>query len=437
MTTPGRPPKSQQVGMPASSFVLPTIFGLTKLFAFLIGMIIVYGFFGVQINEPIDYVKVAQDIKAVNPFFKNFPEWFFYLFNGSTLRYMIAPAAGILCVFLAAGAFIQDIFNLKRYRDALRYVVSATFMIFMPSLRVDKGEKVIPRGQTNLIDSVGGPGMLIVEPWSAATTRTLRQRGQIVSNVPAFLGPFEMAGETVSLEDQQGTLDDFKTITRDGIQVNVQDVAYRFRMMPGANLGNRTGWDLPGGGNPFSAADLQKMAYSRNVQNGELNSWPVSVSKLIKGTIQDYVNTHDIDYLTSPRTDDRDPRGELRQELLVGLVRQRLADLGTELLWIDPGHLDIVDPMVDENRLNNWAAEWIGDANVELAFGEAKRQAYLEIGRAEAQAEYIVSITSALNDIYAGNVPKESLRQILLMRTAQVLEALADQNGQAEKGRKP
>ncbi len=425
----------QSAGLNSYSYILPTVFGLIKLFIFLMGMLIVYGFFGAQINEPMDYVRLAQEIKAANPFFKNFPDWFFYLFNLTTLRYMIAPAAGVLCVFLAAGAFIQDIFNLKRYRDALRYVFSSTFMVFLPSLAVDKGEKVIPRGQTNLIDAVGGPGTLIVEPLSAAATRALRQPGLIVSNVAAYMGPFETVAETVSLEDQQGSLEAFTTITRDGIQVNVEDVSFRYRLLPAANQASRTGWALSEGGVPFSAEQFKKLMDNRSVQDGELATWSSAVNKMIKNAIQDFINNHQIDYLTSPKSSEIYPRSELRQELLAGLVQTRLKDIGTELLWIDAGHLDIVDPLVDENRLSNWAAEWIGDASVELAFGEAKRQAYLEIGRAEAQAEYIISITSALNDVYSGNVPKESLRQILLLRTAQVLEALAEKEQAGERGK--
>jgi hypothetical protein len=107
--------------------------------------------------------------------------------------------------------------------------------------------------------------------------------------------------------------------------------------------------------------------------------------------------------------------------------------LGTELLWIDVGHIDIVDPGVDSGRLDLWATDWIGNASNIRADGEAVRQAYQELGRAEAQSEYIMSITNELKNIDMSGDPRENLRRILLVRTAQILDAMADDRKKEKK----
>jgi hypothetical protein len=102
---------------------------------------------------------------------------------------------------------------------------------------------------------------------------------------------------------------------------------------------------------------------------------------------------------------------------------------------MDIGHFDIDDleevagqDPVDETRTRRWAANWIGDAKTKRSYGEAQRLAYQELARAEAQAEMIMSITDVLQDVSLGPDQAETLRQIFLARTAQILEALHDGN---------
>jgi hypothetical protein len=90
-----------------------------------------------------------------------------------------------------------------------------------------------------------------------------------------------------------------------------------------------------------------------------------------------------------------------------------------------------LDP-VDQARTKFWAAHWIGDANTIRSYGEAKHLMYQELARAEAQAEMIMSITDSLRNVSFGTDRAETLRHIFLARTAQILEALHDEN--ARKG---
>jgi hypothetical protein len=97
------------------------------------------------------------------------------------------------------------------------------------------------------------------------------------------------------------------------------------------------------------------------------------------------------------------------------------------LLWADIGHIDIKEEGVDEQRVDTWAAKWVGRASVIRAYGEAQELAYQDLGRAEAQAEMLMSILHSLDEVELGDHPGQNLRKVILVRTAQILEAIAEQ----------
>jgi hypothetical protein len=99
---------------------------------------------------------------------------------------------------------------------------------------------------------------------------------------------------------------------------------------------------------------------------------------------------------------------------------------GTELSWIDIGSFEIPNKQVEQQRLSTWQAEWMGNARLARSYGEAQRLAYQEIGRAEAQAEMLISIMHALSDVNLRGGTRQSLRDMILVRTAQLLEAMGE-----------
>lgn len=58
------------------------------------------------------------------------------------------------------------------------------------------------------------------------------------------------------------------------------------------------------------------------------------------------------------------------------------------------------------------------------AHGDAQKQAYEELGRAEAEAELLTSIMHALDGVHLGNNKAQTMQNIILMQTAQVIKAL-------------
>jgi hypothetical protein len=133
--------------------------------------------------------------------------------------------------------------------------------------------------------------------------------------------------------------------------------------------------------------------------------------------------------LTAPGITGDDPRGKIKQTIDSPRARKSLRDMGAEILWCEVGHFEITDKRVSAQRLETWQMKWSGKADLERAIGEARRIEYQEQGKAEGQAEILQSIARSLEEL--GLKKGEALsrvRSILLIRTAQLLEAMADRN---------
>jgi hypothetical protein len=170
-------------------------------------------------------------------------------------------------------------------------------------------------------------------------------------------------------------------MTRDGIQVMLRDVHFRYRITQEEHNGVpvRRTIDDP---YPLERKALSRMVFNLSVDINGLDRWTVAVERLVIGEIADFIASHNIDYLTAPRSDRVNSRLELRSNMFFRVIQRFLKNVGAELLWIDVGHIDIVEPAIDTQRTNLWAADWVGDANVSRAYGDAKRLAYQELGRA-------------------------------------------------------
>jgi hypothetical protein len=204
------------------------------------------------------------------------------------------------------------------------------------------------------------------------------------------------------------------------------DINYRFRVVSSTPRSLENPY-------PFDLDAIRKMAANRTVGVKGVSTWRQSVSGVIKSALTRFINDHTIDFLTAPRTEDQDPRNDMRAAMMSERNLQTLQNLGAELLWIDVGHIDIIGGEVNQERVNFWAADWVGSAEATRAFGEAKRLAYQEIGRAEAQAEMIMSIAHAMDDVNPQKGSTENIRNILLARTAQIIDAMSENRSSNEE----
>lgn len=341
-------------------------------------------------------------------------------------RYLLPSFSAVVFVILACTFFVMDIYNFSSFKPVLQYVLASLFGFNYPRIGIDRG-KVQQDGEENALDIIGGPGYVLIQPGNAVMFRhPFHPSGASVTR-SYFMAPFEKIGYATSLDDQHCSIDHADAVTRDGIRVMVRNIHFRFRIIPKTENGKAARRTI-GNPYPYSEEAMFNMAHNLNVSEKGQTPWHAAVRQALLSGITDFIASHGIDYLIAHRQREKDPRAEIRRSLFSSSITNRLRNSGAELLWVDIGHIDILEEQVDQSRIDMWSTELIGNANVIRAYGDATRQAYHKLGRAESQAELIISITDALDVIEAGEDKTETLRKVLLARTAQVLDAMREQN---------
>jgi hypothetical protein len=235
----------------------------------------------------------------------------------------------------------------------------------------------------------------------------------------------------LNLDDQHGLIPAVSAVTKDGIMVTVKDVRFRYRVWSDHRETNTAAGRSLTNPYPFTVRAIRSLTYNRTVSTTGPNTWHEMVKGVISGAISEYIARHQLDQITAPRYTDGNARKEISDQLGTLATREKLKDAGAQLLWCDIGHFEVDNKAVSDQRIDTWKAGWIGNADVTRAYGEAQRNAYQEIGHAEAQAEILMSIVHAFDDIDLAKDEKDrSIRNIVLVRTAQVLEALSTTTGE-------
>jgi hypothetical protein len=373
-----------------------------------------------------------------NPYFLGIPLLLARLYNFVIygFRHMIIPLAVFIGMFLASGFYVQDVYELPNLTLGLKYIQAAFFGIGYPHLTISEGKKQIKKGEINLLDTIGGPGYVNIRPGNVVLFESLRSPSNVRANTVNFISRFVNIKEIVSLEDQHGFIEQVHTRTKDGIDVVVRDVHYRYRLRTGRRFGD---YEQRKAVNPYpySVEAVKDMAYNRTVGKGGLSSWHATVRSAFDGGITDYIKSHNFDDLTAPSYDVSDPRSEITTNMYQG-IRLRLRSVGAELLWFDLGHFGISDQMnsiISDQRVDTWSARWDGESLVVHSHGEARRMAYQEMGRAEGHADLLLSIIQALDESGFEEGRGEdsttnrsrNLRTIIWMQIAKLLDASVEE----------
>ena len=413
------------------SALFQTLFGFGRIFLVLFTLWFFCSYFSTA-HDGVVPIEIVRQWQAANPFANMVSERILIVFasflNGPALRYALAPLAAILSVLFAGAYYVKDIYALPTFRSAFRYVFASMFGLGYPLLTIDGGRMNLKPGERNLIEQIGGPGAVLVEPGSAAIFRQLRGQSQTVVGSTYVLAPFETVANTIDLDEHQGDKNNISAMTRDGIQVTIVDVHFRYRIRHRTDARGRPVPSTPEEPYPFAPNALANSINNLSVQDDGLDKWTVAVERALTGAITDFIAANNIDFLTAPCVEGNEPRLAMRNELFMPFIQNSLERLGAELVWADIGHMEINLDTVDEQRISVWAAPWMGESSITKAYGEALRQAYRELGRAQAQAEIIMGITAALESTNLSNDTPDNLRKILMARTAQVLDSISSRN---------
>jgi hypothetical protein len=349
-------------------------------------------------------------------------------------RFSLIPLAAMGISLIQSTRYLQDIYEIEDFRKAVVYLWICIFEFPLPKLKISGGKKEIVPDEFNYIERIAGPGKLEIEPGNAVVLETLEHHTKVVGNGSHRISRFETIKDVIPLEEQFGEIGEIVALTRDGIEVAVRGVQYRFC------VDVVTKDDERGKSNvaySFSKRAVINLAYQRAVgADHHLAPWINAVQGVIRSIITDHISNTELDALVAPHFLEGHPLDELRKKFDEPRTRDRLKGIGARLIACNIGELVMKSGDIDAQLVETWFAKKEGISRVIRAQGESENFISQERGRAEGQAMLLKNISRALQEIELNektedgmdqkNIEKnrkKNLRNILLARTAQILES--------------
>ncbi|MFN8381450.1 MAG: hypothetical protein U0V02_05895 [Anaerolineales bacterium] len=354
-----------------------------------------------------------------------------YLLEGfefSLVGFLLVPLVFLGGVLMHGAHYLQDIYEIGAFSKVFDYLLGVVFGIVSPSLKISNGKKEIKDNEINTLDRIGGPGILKIEPGNVVILETLLAPSRIIGAGEHYIKRGEIIKDIVVLEEYSGKIENIELLTRDGIEVKVVDVEYRFCIYQMSRDDSLRTFQNP---YPFSRKSVYDLVYNRNVsKDGITGAWTDSVLGVVKGIISEHITNHDLDSLISPGGSDSHPMFELRKKFDTPQSLEKIKAAGAKLLWINIGNFVVVSDVVEKQRMDVWLAKQSGMAKIMRAQGDAERIGSHERGRAESQAVLLRSIAQALQEIDSGGkhdkaTTAKNLWNIVMARTAQILESMS------------
>jgi regulator of protease activity HflC (stomatin/prohibitin superfamily) len=361
------------------------------------------------------------------------------LVHPQTLRHALPPLAGFTLALGMAANYVRDLFELADLETGQRYLNSAMFGSGYPAINIrgngfEQAEKEWGMGNrrtemdTNPIPKIGGPGYVNVSPGSVALFEHVGGPSKVAGAGWHFIRRFETLREVVDLRDQFRERAEVKAVTKDGIEVTVQNVQVSFRV----RTSNRPRTQKEAF--PFSISAVKRIAYGKTVSAKGPSNWADSVPNAVVGTIRNYISRNLLDDLISrregePGKDDQDPRTKIKALFNHKDTRKRFADMGVELLWVSLGHIKTPQDVMDE-RINAWGATWKGESLKQQAEGDAHKLRAMEAVKAFARLDIINDMLKGV-PLSATNTPNFDL---ILIQFAEALSHTQRRSGGRDFG---
>lgn len=364
--------------------------------------------------------------------------WWFYrwsYFPGFGLRYLAIPPLAVGLAMLFAAEYIQHIYRLRSLRLAFQYLLAVLFGMQYPVLVIDNGRIQLKENEENLLNVIGGPGMLVVQTGNVVVLERCGEAPVVYGAGTHFITRRERIKEIINLMEHKDVVPEVRAFSRDGIEVVVRNVNFRYRLDSGGSTGNGRKYSMDDP-HPFSEDAARRMVYRRGMSASGLESWHAGVRGAVIGEISSYINSHSLDQLMFPSQYGVNPRAELAARFESPATRKKMRDRGAELLFVGIGEFAIPNQDITQEWLRFWQTKLQGNASVARAYTDAQFQRYQELGRAEGQAEMLISILHALEDLDLAGRPERNLRNLILFRTAQILDSMNKEVASGEDGPK-
>ncbi|HND49436.1 MAG TPA: hypothetical protein PLL95_12805, partial [Anaerolineales bacterium] len=332
---------------------------------------------------------------------------------------------GLLGAMTTTIKYIADIYNEDFDQIPFRHFVSAFLGWGRPHLRINASGDQSKWHQ--MVEKLGGPATLEIDPGWVVLTETLTSPGKVFKQGKKhFMSRNERIYEIVDLREQEGEVAPIIAVTRDGIPVTVKNVKFNFRIWDNRWSTLYRDQEITRNPYPCSPQAVKDYAYKRAVEleNNQLQSvpWKKAVGGSVAGIIRSHISEHLLDEVIAPREQKNNlVREEIRKKAYTPDFQENLRKIGTILRWWDPG--DFSSEGVEKQFINNWSVDIRNDININNAQGQAQLTAYEELGRAEAEAELLMSIIHSMDGIKLGKDKVQTLQNLILLHTAQVIKA--------------
>lgn len=375
-------------------------------------------------NNALDY---AASLQTLIPFLSLIPQqviaFLIVLFLPvAGIKFLLVPLTASFLAFWAGARYCQSLFQFGTIKEAFHYLVSCVWGLRYPNVVVDDAQVKNEFFQGHWIPRLGGPGYIDVRPGNAVLLERLDAPTRILSMGRHYISRFERISDLIDLKDHTLLVPEESTITKDRIVIKIRDASFRYRIASSAR--DDVGRGLSTNPYPFSVESVRKLHYNRTVSQAGVTPWEKLVEFTAMSGITDYINEHLFDEIINAGKHGKDPRRDIINNLQSVGMRNRLRNFGTRLVWFDIGNYSLSEEYENSSLINSWQANWMGKVAIDRASGEASRLLNQEAGRAEAQAEKLKSIVNFFKTINFSEDSEENIRNVVLAKTAQVLESM-------------
>ena len=146
-------------------------------------------------------------------------------------RLVLLMFIGFFYTFVAAARYLMDLYELPNFRTAANYLAACSLLPWkLPEIKVANGKLVLKEDEINLIDRIGGPGIIKVDGKSVVLIERLHTYTKVLVEGKHKIERNEFIRDVVSLEEQHCRIEDVEGMTVDVIRVRVHNIFARYQL---------------------------------------------------------------------------------------------------------------------------------------------------------------------------------------------------------------
>jgi len=351
------------------------------------------------------------------------------------------PLLGTMLVSSEVVLALTETFGVNR-RTALRYLWSLIMGIQLPWQIVREGEVKVTK-PAGVLGSIGGPGLVIIQPGNAVVFEWGGDVSQIAGAGIVRTKRFERIKEVVDLRRQWRTQKVEEVLTKDRVPLTIWlGVGYHIELKAESDERPESRLEPDGvalspviGKEPF-------LVYERTVHKAVYNvtkgGWMAIVAEAAGTFLRDCMAVYQFDDIYKmPEELEEEVRPqqqvihEIEREVRDRLARIALKNWGVRVDTVDITRIDMPDEVRDR-VLDIWRAAWEqelrlkeaqaeGRALLTVADAEARAIAKLEKVKWQARDELITQVTNALRTL----LEDKSVKDDIIIRFCQVVQKLS------------